>query len=166
MGLHHATLKAAVALYAILLTQGKTEAEIKEAISSDEKEFKASEVEEIYAAILEQSKADHPSADQPDWVAKVIASNEAVIISNQAVIEAVEAFSNSFVHSSSPQELPVMNIQLTDDFDPEIDYVVAEGKSFRHPNDFSKEFKSGAKVNGLAIEKLKSLYGQGLIEKA
>ncbi|WP_131535463.1 hypothetical protein [Pedobacter nototheniae] len=52
MALHHATLKAAVALYAILLTQGKNETEIKAEIAKDPKEFSTEEVEEIYHAIV------------------------------------------------------------------------------------------------------------------
>ncbi len=165
MGLHHSTLKAAVALYAILLTQGKTEAEIKEAISSDEKEFKASEVEEIYAAILEQAKDNPPGKDQPDWVAKVLASNEAVIASNRELVSALENFSTIQTSNGSPENGHQLKIDVAD-FDGEAEYVVSEGKSFRHPNDFSKEFKAGTPVKGLAVEKLKSLYVQGLIEKA
>jgi len=51
MALHHATLKAAVALYAILLTEGKTADEVKAEIAKDPKEFTPDEVEEIYHAI-------------------------------------------------------------------------------------------------------------------
>ena len=51
MALHHATLKAAVALYAILLTQGKTAEEVKAEIAKDPKEFSPEEVEEVYHAI-------------------------------------------------------------------------------------------------------------------
>jgi hypothetical protein len=58
--LHHATLGAAVKKYGPLHTSGQTEAEVKEAIAGDEKDFNADAVNEIYAAItaeVEQPKA-------------------------------------------------------------------------------------------------------------
>ena len=50
--IHHLTLKAAVEKYQPLVTEGKTEAEIKEAIASDEKEFDEDAVSQIYQAIV------------------------------------------------------------------------------------------------------------------
>lgn len=61
MALHHATLKAAVAAYAVLLTQGKTAEEIKAEIAKDPKEFTPEDVEEIYNAII-NPKPEKPKA--------------------------------------------------------------------------------------------------------
>ncbi|WP_316851164.1 hypothetical protein [Pedobacter agri] len=61
MALHHATLKAAVALYAILLTQGKNADEVKAEIAKDPKDFSTDEVDEIYNAIT-NPKPEKPKA--------------------------------------------------------------------------------------------------------
>jgi hypothetical protein len=49
--MHHATLKSAVKKYAPLKDEGKTEAEIIEAIASDEKDFSEEDVNLIYGVI-------------------------------------------------------------------------------------------------------------------
>ena len=49
-------LAVAVALFATLLAEGKTEAEIKEAISGHENGYKPEEVEEIYNALVDSQK--------------------------------------------------------------------------------------------------------------
>ena len=69
MALHHATLKAAVALYAILLTQGKTADEVKAEIAKDPKEFSPDEVEEIYNAIV------NPKPEKPKVYKHFVASS-------------------------------------------------------------------------------------------
>ena len=50
--LHHATLKSAVAKYKVLAMEGKSENDIKIAISQDEKEFDSDAINEIYAAVV------------------------------------------------------------------------------------------------------------------
>ncbi|RZJ88734.1 MAG: hypothetical protein EOO20_12850 [Chryseobacterium sp.] len=69
MALHHATLKAAVASYAILLTQGKTAEEVKAEIAKDPKEFTSDEVEEIYSAIA------NPKPEKPKVYKHFVASS-------------------------------------------------------------------------------------------
>lgn len=67
MALHHATLKAAVVLYAALLTQGKTVEEIKAEIAKDPKEFTPEDVEEIYNAIINpKPDAPKPEPQKPE----------------------------------------------------------------------------------------------------
>jgi hypothetical protein len=66
--LHHATLKAALAAYAILLAEGKNETEIREAISKDEKEFSPEEIEEIYQAIINPPAPPAPSPKKEKFV--------------------------------------------------------------------------------------------------
>lgn len=66
-------LIAAVALFATLLAEGKTEAEIKEAIAGHENGYNPEEVEEIYKALVDGQKETNPtntggdkeSKDQP-----------------------------------------------------------------------------------------------------
>lgn len=57
------TLNAAVRKYGPLHTEGKTEAEVKAEINKDEKGFDDESVNEIYAAIVEQTK---PKEHGPD----------------------------------------------------------------------------------------------------
>jgi len=64
MALHHATLKSAVAAYAVLLTEGKTAEEIKAEIAKDPKEFNPEDVEEIYNAIV-NPKPETPKPEKP-----------------------------------------------------------------------------------------------------
>lgn len=61
MALHHATLKAAVAKYAPLHAEGKTEAEVKQAIAADEKSYDETAVAEIYAAIAGAGPEEEPA---------------------------------------------------------------------------------------------------------
>ncbi|MEO6610742.1 MAG: hypothetical protein ABIT05_01375 [Chitinophagaceae bacterium] len=58
MGLHHSTLKAAKNKYGPLLSEGKTETEIKEAIAADEKGYDEAGVAEIFAAIVDSDSED------------------------------------------------------------------------------------------------------------
>ncbi|MBB6109717.1 hypothetical protein SAMN05421821_105135 [Mucilaginibacter lappiensis] len=62
MGLHHATIKAAVKAYGPLHTEGKTADEVKAEIAKDEKGFTPDEVEEVYAAITADPTDDKPES--------------------------------------------------------------------------------------------------------
>ncbi len=64
MGLHHATLKAAVKAYGHLHSQGKSADEVKAAIAADEKQFEGDAVNEIYRAIIFHKDGEQPCADK------------------------------------------------------------------------------------------------------
>lgn len=127
----------------------------------------------------------------PEWVAKVLESNQAVIKSNEALAESneklAEAIStfkedaNSLIGSieestgsliekinAKPEQAQQSDsIRSTGiDFNPDTDYEVAKGKSFRDSKDFSKEYKEGDDVTHLGEDVLKRLLSQGLIEEA
>jgi rubrerythrin len=59
--MHHLKLKAAVAKFSPLVSEGKTGEEIKEVITADEKGYSPEEVEEILAAITTAP----PEQDKP-----------------------------------------------------------------------------------------------------
>lgn len=110
MGLHHATLKAAVLVYAALIGT-MTETALKDEIAKDEKSFTPEEVEEIYAAVVKSTSdatttkieddkkselnfngASLVTQEAPAWVAEVLASNMETHKSNQAVIDSIAQF--------------------------------------------------------------------------
>jgi len=62
MGLHHNTLKAAVTKYGPLLSEGKTEEEIKAEIAKDEKGFDEDGVNQIYDAIANPEEEESEKA--------------------------------------------------------------------------------------------------------
>ncbi len=65
MALHHATLKAAVSKYLPLVEEGKTEEEIKAAISADEKAFDAESVDEIFSSLTKDpGQTQDPEAEK------------------------------------------------------------------------------------------------------
>lgn len=119
-------------------------------------------------------------AKTPDWVAEILKSNSEVVASNQALIESnsalaesIESFKESAneiisnigesVEAASEQSVKV-SIEVH--FNPDEDYEVAAGKSFRDPKDFTHEYKEGDNVNHLGEEILTRLLAQGLIEEA
>jgi uncharacterized protein YdcH (DUF465 family) len=64
MSLHHATLKAAKNKYGPLLSEGKTEEQIREAIAADEKGYDDDAVNEIFSAIVDTATDDQSNADK------------------------------------------------------------------------------------------------------
>lgn len=109
-------------------------------------------------------------AQDPQWVQVILDSNQAVIDSNQAVSDSIESFRESAneliqqigiaLPSSEVQYAPSVKVQ---EIDEDAAYEVAEGKSFRDSNDFSKEYKSGDDVTDLGAQRLQVLLNQGLI---
>lgn len=67
MALNKTKLKAVLALYSILLTQGLGEAEIKTEISKNPENFTPEEIEEIYSA-LTSSKSDPKPKSDPKYL--------------------------------------------------------------------------------------------------
>lgn len=102
------SLKAAVKAYGSLHSDGKAEAEVKEAIAGSEKGFTPEQVDEIYNAIVDP--------DEQPAAAKA--------------------------------------------------YVVAEGKSFRDKDDFTKEYKDGDSVEGFSEDRIEHLLSIGYITEA
>jgi hypothetical protein len=102
--MHHLAKKAAIAKYAPLHTEGKTEEEIKEAIAADEKGYSPEELEEIYTAIavgvktIEQvvkeeapaKKAIYPLYDEWSITPKAIAKPQEYTGPAEFVLTAVE----------------------------------------------------------------------------
>lgn len=119
-------------------------------------------------------------AKTPEWVAElfefnnaVIASNKALIESNSALAESIESFKESAneIISNIGERVQAASEQsdkgtIEVRFDPDEDYEVAAGKSFRDPKDFTHEYKEGDNVNHLGEEVLTRLLIQGLIEEA
>jgi hypothetical protein len=65
MGLHHASLKAAVSKYLPLVEEGKNEEEIKAALKSDEKGFSDEAIIEIFDALVGSDKGEEPGEEFP-----------------------------------------------------------------------------------------------------
>lgn len=195
MGLHHLTLKAAVAKYGALNGTMPVEA-LKAEIAKDEKAFGPDEVDEIYNTIInpyEEEKATLFPADAsaqpnsevqpadavvetPEWVAQVLESNHTLLVSNQAVIDSNEliiesnqAVIDALTELKDRASRIVGNYQAeiqkreVPEYDPEMDYHVADGKEFRAPHDFTTIHREGDNVNHLGAEKLQSLLNQGLV---
>jgi hypothetical protein len=189
MSLHHQTLGAAVKKYGPVHTSGQSEAEVKEAIAADEKDFNSDAVNEIYAAITAEVEQPEPG-EAPEWVERLIASNESVIKSNeslevllaeiiesgpaqersnQAVVDSnaalVDAFDQFKELSSRKVGNYIESAAVVEDFDESADYEVATGKSFRDSKDFTKEYTEGDDVTHLGVDVLKRLHAQGLVQE-
>jgi hypothetical protein len=76
MGLHHATLGAAVKKYGPLFTEGKSEEEIRAAIAGDEKAFEPEGIDEIFAAITADPGDDQPKEPKAKKVKGHIVKSE------------------------------------------------------------------------------------------
>ena len=121
-----------------------------------------------------------PEVKTPEWVAELLESNKAVIASNQAQIESNSALNESIESFKESANEIISNIgerveasseqsgKATVEiyFNPDEDYEVAAGKSFRDPKNFAKEYSEGDNVNHLGEEVLTRLLAQGLIEEA
>ena len=64
--MHHATKKAAVAKYAPLLNEGKSEQDIRAAIAADEKKYSPADIDEIYKAILDGAEGGTQTEEEDD----------------------------------------------------------------------------------------------------
>ncbi|WP_443945598.1 hypothetical protein ACJVDH_00370 [Pedobacter sp. AW1-32] len=170
------SLKAAVAKYGPLHSDGKTEAEVKAELGKDERAFSAEQIDEIYAAIVtpnlfeggdEQPKhieGTLQESETPEWVQTILDSNQAVLESNQAVIAALEDLKSFADERSSKTDRPVTTkILIEDEFDEDADYEVAPGKDFADKSDFTKKYSEGDDVTHLGAERLKELLAKGLI---
>lgn len=165
------SLKAAVAKYGSLHTDGKAEAEVKEALLADEKGYTAEQVDEIYLNIATPAPTDDiptqlMGAKDPEWVADVLASNEAVIASNEKVVEALNAFKAVHSETTKADKIEISSAHVEVEINPDASYVVAEGKSFRDSANFSTEYSEGQDVTSLGADRLKALLNQGLITEA
>jgi hypothetical protein len=187
MGLHHATLKAAVLVYAALIGT-MTEESLKAEIAKDEKGFSPEEVDEIYAAVVKaqaELKADNVATQEnqaaaavvetPDWVAKLLASNKATQVSNQLVIDAIGQFKElaadlvkqvvsgsqgSVVETTGSSDIKI-NIP---EYDEDADYEVLV--PFRDSLNFAKVYEKGDDVSHLGKERIKHLLITGNIAEA
>jgi len=185
--LHHATLKAAVLVYAALIGT-MTEESLKAEIAKNEKGFSPQEIDEIYAAVVKSkgelnTEAENQPAtsvvDTPKWVAELLASNLATQQSNQAVVDAISQFKelagdlvsevvtatkalgeNNSVEVTGKQE---MKLQLPE-FDEDAIYEVIV--PFRDSSDFTKLYKLGEDVSHLGEDRIKHLLLIGNVEEA
>jgi len=166
------SLKAAVAKYGPLHSDGKTDAEVKAELAKDERAFSAEQINEIYDAILtpadlfggvDEQPATLLEAPTPEWVQTILDSNAVVIESNQAVLDALESLKEFASERSSNPNQSEKPVQLIDEDE---EYEVAPGKSFRDPLDFTKEYTEGDDVTHLGVIKLQSLLNSGLIQEA
>ncbi|WP_114937572.1 hypothetical protein [Mucilaginibacter endophyticus] len=167
------SLKAAVKVYGPLHSAGKAETEVKEALASDEKGYTPEQIDEIYKAIAMPEENDEPkgellTAETPEWVEQLLASNQALLESNQSVVNAVAEFKEAAVDflKSGGYGHDKQQAKKSEPFDKEADYEVAEGKSFRDYKDFTKEYTSGQDVSHLPVEVLERLHANGLITEA
>jgi hypothetical protein len=136
------------------------------------------------AAVVEEP-AVILEAQTPEWVAELLESNQAVmesnaqyleshnsvLESNQAVIDAVAAFkesANELIEQIGSAATPAIQetaekIAAAPEFNPDADYVVADGKSFADKHDMTKKYNEGDDVTHLGEDRLKSLLELGLI---
>jgi hypothetical protein len=82
MKMHHATLKAAVLMYGVLLGTMPEQA-LKDTIKKDPKTFTEEDVNEIYEAILAENAPKETAApavvEAPQWAKDLLESNQSVI---------------------------------------------------------------------------------------
>jgi len=193
MGLHHATLKAAVLVYAAFIGT-MTEEALKATIAKDEKGFTGEEVDEIYAAVLkvksetETQTTNTPqlefrdgflvSGERPAWLDELLASNSALQESNQALIDAIIQFKESAgelvleVKTAATASVE-SNIEVTGKYDlktnlPEYDEdsVYEVVVPFRDSADFTKLYEAGEDVSHLGEHRIKHLLSTGNVEEA
>jgi len=194
MGLHHATLKAAVLVYAALIGTMPEEA-LKAEIAKDEKGFNTEEVDEIYAAVLksksetESQTGSDPqldfkdgilgSSERPTWLDELLASNLALQESNQALIDAIGRFKESAgdlvsevvkaaqdsVQNSIAEVSGKQDIKLQlPEYDEDSVYEVVV--PFRDSADFTKLYEAGEDVSHLGEHRIKHLLSTGNVEEA
>ncbi|MCX3266545.1 hypothetical protein [Pedobacter agri] len=177
------SLKAAVAKYGSLHSDGKTDADVKAELAKDERAFSAEQIDEIYAAIVTPNlfeggdETKHiegtlQESEIPEWVQTILDSNKALIDSNNLVLSALDAFkenSADFV-SQLVKEFAKPEADNSGELKSEVhlidedeEYEVAPGKSFRDPLDFTKEYTEGDDVTHLGLIKLQSLLNARLI---
>jgi hypothetical protein len=187
MGLHHATLKAAVLVYAALIGT-MTEEALKTEIAKDEKGFSPEEVDEIYAAVVKshgESKSEDAaelnvkndvliSAEDPKWVAAILASNEATQVSNQLVIDAVGRLKELAVELVKEVVLGAqVSVETTGNSDIKIhlpeydeDAIYEVVVPFRDSSNFAKVYEKGDDVSDLGEERIKHLLLTGNVAEA
>jgi hypothetical protein len=109
----------------------------------------------------------------PEWVKQILDSNQAVIDShnaltesNQSVIQSVADFKEAAAEFLKAGSSEKENPAVESEFDADSDYEVAPGKSFRDPQDFTKEYTEGDDVSHLPVDSLKRLLAAGMIEEA
>jgi hypothetical protein len=110
-------------------------------------------------------------AQTPEWVGDVLESNKAVLESNQAVVDAVAAFkesANELIEQIGSAAAPAIQetavkIATAPEFNPDAEYVVADGKSFADKHDITKKYNEGDDVTHLGEDRLRSLLELGLI---
>lgn len=171
------SLKAAVAKYGPLHSDGKTDAEVKAELAKDERGFTAEQIDEIYSAIVapiedenpdeeSQEKKDNSQDDSeekiPEWAIKILTESFAPLF--QEVKDAIVDLKKSLAKSAT-EATPNAVKEVESDFDSEAKYVVAEGKSFKGA-DFSIEYKEGEDVMHLDVITLKRLYDGGFLVEA
>jgi len=147
------------------------------------------------AAEAKATEVNQPAevvVETPAWASELLASNSLLIESNNSVIKSNESLETLLVEiiESGPELIESNKLVVNslaefkrcasntgDDYqksvtvelvaNPELeDYKVTENKSFRDPNDFTKEYTSGDDVSHLHYTVLTRLLNQGLIEEA
>jgi hypothetical protein len=186
MGLHHATLKAAVLVYAALIGTMPEEA-LKAEIAKDEKGFSPEEVDEIYVAVVKaraELKADNVATqeNQPaaavvetsEWVAELLASNKATQVSNQLVIDAIGQLKELAAELVKEVVLGAqVSVKTTDNSDIKIhlpeydeDAIYEVVVPFRDSSNFAKVYEKGDDVSDLGEERIKHLLLTGNVAEA
>lgn len=116
----------------------------------------------------------------PEWAVKLLESNQAVIDSNNVVVEAVSDFKENAsnvvrdiletANSASKGEKIAAKVEQSKkpkvEVNKESKYVVREGKRFADKDDPSFIYEAGYNVSSLATERLQALLEQGIIEEA
>jgi len=194
MGLHHATLKAAVLVYAALIGT-MTEESLKGEIAKDERGFSPEEIDEIYAAVIKSvASTENDSSitknedvsvtsvvtqDMPEWVAQLLASNLATQRTNQDVIDSIAQFKELAgnlvrdIVEGAKSSMATDDVEISGssefkvqfpEYDTDAEYIVA--KVFRDTLNFAKVYEVGDDVSDLGEDRIKHLLSTGNVKEA
>lgn len=119
------------------------------------------------------------TGDLPEWVSKLLASNQAVIESNQTVIQKIDEFNEGAsdvvreivetatasgegkLETKKPEQ-PKSEVKVN----KKAKYVVRKGKRFASKENPAIIYGEGDDVTGLATKRLQTLLERGIIEEA
>lgn len=115
---------------------------------------------------LDQGEETLLEADVPEWVEELLESNQAVVDSNNTLIEALGNFKCSGGSGEAKQNATPETPAKREKVKAKAQYVVREGKAFVNKHDRSKVYVGGEEVSDLDKERLQNLLDQGIIEEA
>lgn len=126
----------------------------------------------------QDSETGNAPDNAPDWAIKLMESNQAVIDSNNEVIESIGEFKEGATDlveeifkayeggTSEPKMEKLKSVKQPVKVNAKAKYVVCEGKRFADKDNPSFIYEAGHNVSKLATERLQSLLEQGIIEEA